>query len=100
MACGLWAGKLDAYVDGELPPAEERALREHLRGCASCAADSVELLPAGGRPVTRSKLWQHPGPPAAISIGSRLWLQLLLRCWQWLRYRSLTIEIASANGNL
>jgi anti-sigma factor RsiW len=46
MACGLWAGKLDAYVDGELPPADERALREHLRGCASCAADSVELLQA------------------------------------------------------
>src|SRR6202011_2279676 len=46
MACGLWAGKLDAYVDGELPPADERALREHLRGCASCAADSLELLQA------------------------------------------------------
>jgi anti-sigma factor RsiW len=46
MACELWAGKLDAYVDGELPGAEERALGEHLRGCASCAADSVELLQA------------------------------------------------------
>jgi anti-sigma factor RsiW len=46
MACELWAGKLDAYVDRELPPADERALREHLRGCASCAADSVELLQA------------------------------------------------------
>ena len=46
MACELWAGKLDAYVDGELPPADERALREHLRGCASCAADSLELLQA------------------------------------------------------
>src|ERR1700719_2303699 len=44
MACGLWAGKLDAYVDGELPPADERAFREHLRGCAWCAADSLELL--------------------------------------------------------
>ena len=46
MACELWAAKLDAYVDGELPPADERALREHLRGCASCAADSLELLQA------------------------------------------------------
>jgi anti-sigma factor RsiW len=44
MACELWAGKLDAYVDGELPPADERAFREHLRGCAWCAADSLELL--------------------------------------------------------
>jgi anti-sigma factor RsiW len=46
MACELWAEKLDAYVDGELPPADERPVREHLRGCASCAADSVELLQA------------------------------------------------------
>jgi anti-sigma factor RsiW len=46
MACELWAGKLDAYADGELPPTEERALREHLRGCVSCAAESVELLQA------------------------------------------------------
>ena len=46
MACELWAGKLDAYADGELPPADERAVREHLRGCVSCAADSVELLQA------------------------------------------------------
>jgi anti-sigma factor RsiW len=46
MACELWAEKLDAYVDGELFPADERALREHLRGCALCVADSVELLQA------------------------------------------------------
>ena len=46
MACEHWAEKLDAYVDGELPPANESVLREHLRGCASCAADSVELLQA------------------------------------------------------
>ena len=26
MACELWAGKLDAYFDGELPPDEARAL--------------------------------------------------------------------------
>src|SRR5260370_2586175 len=46
MACEPWAGKLDAYADGELPPADERAVREHLRGCVSCAADSVELVQA------------------------------------------------------
>jgi anti-sigma factor RsiW len=46
MACELWAGKLDAYVDGELPSTDERALGEHLRACALCAADSVELLQA------------------------------------------------------
>jgi anti-sigma factor RsiW len=44
MTCELWAGKLDAYLDGELPAAEERALREHLRGCPGCAAESLERL--------------------------------------------------------
>jgi len=46
MACELWGEKLDAYLDGELVPAEQRALHEHLRGCASCAADSLERLQA------------------------------------------------------
>jgi anti-sigma factor RsiW len=44
MACELWGGKLDAYLDGELPATEERALREHLRSCADCAAGSLERL--------------------------------------------------------
>ncbi len=46
MACELWVGKLDAYLDGELLPAEELAVREHLRTCAGCAADSLERLQA------------------------------------------------------
>jgi anti-sigma factor RsiW len=46
MACELWVEKLDAYLDGELVPAEQRALHEHLRGCASCAADSLDRLQA------------------------------------------------------
>jgi len=36
-----WTEKLDAYVDGELPAAEARALDEHLRGCTSCAAQAL-----------------------------------------------------------
>ncbi|MGA9041968.1 MAG: zf-HC2 domain-containing protein [Terriglobales bacterium] len=44
MACEVWAGKLDAYLDGEIPLTEQRAMREHLRGCVTCAADSVERL--------------------------------------------------------
>jgi anti-sigma factor RsiW len=42
MACELWRGKLDAYVDGELPPAETKTLLEHMRGCPNCAADALE----------------------------------------------------------
>jgi anti-sigma factor RsiW len=44
MACERWTEKLDAYVDGELPAAEARALDEHLRGCASCAAESLRTV--------------------------------------------------------
>ncbi len=41
MSCEHWRGKLDAYADGELDPAEARTLGEHLRGCATCAADAL-----------------------------------------------------------
>jgi anti-sigma factor RsiW len=44
MACDTWTGKLDAYLDGELPAADTRALGEHLRGCAACAAESLNRV--------------------------------------------------------
>jgi anti-sigma factor RsiW len=42
MSCEQWRGKLDAYVDGELDPAEARVVGEHLRACAACAAGALE----------------------------------------------------------
>jgi anti-sigma factor RsiW len=36
--------KLDAYLDGELPAAEARALGEHLRGCSGCAAECLSRV--------------------------------------------------------
>lgn len=44
MACKAWADKLDAYLDGELSPAETRALGEHLRGCPACTAESLSRV--------------------------------------------------------
>jgi anti-sigma factor RsiW len=44
MVCEIWADKLDAYLDGELPAAEARALGEHLRSCAACAAESLSRV--------------------------------------------------------
>ena len=44
MVCEIWADKLDAYLDDELPVAEARALGEHLRGCAACAAESLSRV--------------------------------------------------------
>ncbi len=46
MACQLWSEKLDTYLDGELRPDEETALREHLRSCAACSSDSLDRLQA------------------------------------------------------
>ena len=39
-----WTDKLDAYLDGELTADEERRLRQHLRECATCAADALDRL--------------------------------------------------------
>ena len=41
MACEQWGDKLDAYLDGELQPAEASALGAHLRGCTACATDAL-----------------------------------------------------------
>jgi len=52
-----WAERLSEYLDGDLDPAELRALEDHLEGCASCRAATVELRRVGDRlrndPVTR-----------------------------------------------
>lgn len=40
----MWAGKLDAYLDGELESAEALELDRHLRECADCAAEGLRRL--------------------------------------------------------
>jgi anti-sigma factor RsiW len=73
MVCDAWTEKLDAYLDGELPAAEARALGEHLKGCAACAAESLSrvqqkraLHTAGQRfipdPAFRARLQQSIAP--------------------------------------
>ena len=44
MPCEHWTEKLDAYLDGELPVEEARALNEHLRQCANCAAEGLRRV--------------------------------------------------------
>ena len=83
MACQQWSEKLDAYLDGELPPEEEQTLRGHLRGCAGCAADSL------GRLQTKRAI-QTAGQRFVPDAAFRLRVQKSLakakpaRRWQWL----------------
>ncbi len=42
MTCEEVRSKLSWYVDGELPPAEAEAVREHARACESCGARLAE----------------------------------------------------------
>jgi anti-sigma factor RsiW len=44
MVCEQWRGDIDAYVDGELDPAQAGALGRHLRECAACANDVLERV--------------------------------------------------------
>jgi anti-sigma factor RsiW len=40
--------RLDAYHDGELPPAERSAVEAHLRNCPSCAAELAAMRRMSG----------------------------------------------------
>lgn len=44
MGCDSWTEKLDLYLDGELASAESASLSQHMRSCASCAADALERV--------------------------------------------------------
>jgi len=44
MTCGEIHGKLAPYVDSELSASELAEFESHLRGCATCAAEALELL--------------------------------------------------------
>jgi anti-sigma factor RsiW len=87
MVCDTWTEKIDAYLDGELPPAEARALSEHLRGCGACAAASLSkvqqklAIRTAGQRFTPSAAFRAriqasiaPRPPAR---WSRFWFPAL-----------------------
>jgi anti-sigma factor RsiW len=40
----FWAGKLDAYLDGELDSVQTQELDRHLRGCTACTAEALRRL--------------------------------------------------------
>jgi hypothetical protein len=46
-ACRSVRARLSAYVDGELPSRQHHAVRQHLAGCAACAAEVKALAQVG-----------------------------------------------------
>lgn len=79
--------KLDAYFDGELSSEEARPVQEHLRECASCAAEGLAKLQqklvvrAAGQKFTpdaafRARLQKSIAPPQQV-WWKRAWLPLL-----------------------
>ena len=83
MACEEWSAKLDAYLDGELPPADAGTLRSHLRICPACAAETVERLElkrsvaAAGKRYTASPKFRAK---IATSVATR---PLRRTGWSW-----------------
>jgi len=57
MACDSWRGKLDAYVDGELTPADARAFSQHLRECPTCTAEALERVQIKRAVASAGKLY-------------------------------------------
>jgi len=83
MACRAWAEKLDAYLDGELSTSDERLLRDHLRVCSSCAADSIDRLQMK-RGVHNAGQRFQPDPEFRRRLQSSLAPQRpSRRFWQW-----------------
>jgi anti-sigma factor RsiW len=103
MACEQWLGKLDAYVDGELDPAEANALGAHLRGCATCAADALgrvqmkrSVLTAGTRYAASAELRNRIAKSVAAKPPRRG------SGWHWriLAFPALSVLILSVAVNL
>jgi anti-sigma factor RsiW len=109
--------QVDAYVDGELAPAEARELEEHLKECGDCARvhhTRIALSAAIGAQVpafrapdalrsrVRAGVWRGGGGAAGTSLGSRIaapvvgrWLALAaslavvaVGSWQFARSRT------------
>jgi anti-sigma factor RsiW len=87
MSCQAWTEKIDACLDGELSSADARALNDHLRECAACAAQSLSRVQqkravhaAGMRytpdPAFRARIHKSVAARPSV-IWKRLWFPVL-----------------------
>lgn len=87
MSCELWRESLEAYVDGELSPAESKALTNHLRGCPDCSSQALERIQLkrsvagagkGYEPSTQFKAKMMKSFAAPSSRSSSLFWKILI----------------------
>src|ERR1700730_4616965 len=100
MGCEEWRGKVDLYLDGELAPPEASALNVHLRGCAACAAQTLEQVRLKRtlhfarkryepRPQLRSKIAKSIAAKSRPGFG-----------WQWKLAAVAAVILVMASGAL
>jgi anti-sigma factor RsiW len=82
MACEVWRGKLDAYLDGELAAAEARELAVHLRGCAECATDALERVQMKRAVAVAGKRYE-PSAEFRARIAARVAAKPRRAVWNW-----------------
>ena len=91
MACEQWTTKLDTYLDGELPPEEARALREHMRTCPVCAEDALSRMEMK-RSVQSAAMRFHADPAFRARIRQAVSPPAPRWRWQW----STSLALATA----
>jgi len=101
MACEAWHAKLDLYVDGELGPAEARALAVHLRECAACAADALERVQMKRATAVAGKRYEP-----SVALRAKIAKQIaprprsaFSRAWTIIAIPALLVLIASVAVN-
>jgi anti-sigma factor RsiW len=83
MACEAWREQLDAYLDGELPAAEARALSLHTRSCAACAGEAFERVQLKRSVAVAGKRYE-PSARLRDSIRTSVAAKRPKRMgWQW-----------------
>ena len=102
MACEEWGRKLDAYLDGELSPAEAKAFSEHTRSCASCAHDALERVQLKRAVAAAGKRYE-PSARLRASIERSVALKPRQKtAWKWtiLAVPALSVLIVSVWVNV
>lgn len=69
MTCTELDARIDAYLDGDLPPGEHAAVENHLATCSACAALHTDLVALRER--ARAAPRAVPPPPAVWEAVSR-----------------------------